>query len=339
MIFYNARLTRFLVGCSLCYSLFFSCLSSAAEGAGCTQLSGALTASISPVPNDTGGRLSSNWSEAQLRIHCYGFDGYVSTNFSFQTIGVDSGQTIVDGGVSYRLYTTTESDVFYIGKIVGWDKEYPFGTEYNESIFLNPGSGAIFSRAVKIQFYSTSSSMTPGIRTVGTQSLIRARVRSYTGSVMNDTKMDLSAFSFEVKGPSCSLLMPTEVKLKSVNISTLRSPGDTALAGNFNLVLSCGGNTPAYKVSYSMSDVNDPTNLSTSLVAQDVPGKATGLALQVLDDGVPVNFGALSLNAFGNIPRGGGGIGKSLSVQYIRTAAAGTPGVMKAAATVTLSYR
>ncbi len=274
-----------------------------------------------------------------MRIHCYGFDGYVAANFSFQTVGVDSGQTILEGGVSYRLYTTTESDVFYIGKIVGWDKEYPFGTEYNEQTFLNIGSGVVVSRAVKIRFYSTSNSMTLGLRTVGTQSLIRTLVRSYTGLLMNDTKMDLSAFSFEVRGPSCSLLMPTEVKLNSVNISSLRAPGDTTLAGNFNLVLSCGGNTPAYKVSYSMSDVNDPTNRSTSLFAQDVPGKATGLALQVLDEGVPVKFGALSLNAFGNIPRGGWGIGKSLSVQYVRTAAVGTPGLMKAAATVTLSYR
>lgn len=65
MIFYKARLTRFLLGCSLCYSFFFSCLSSAAEGAGCTQLSGPLTASISPVPNDTGGTLSNNWSEGR----------------------------------------------------------------------------------------------------------------------------------------------------------------------------------------------------------------------------------------------------------------------------------
>lgn len=98
-----------------------------------------------------GGSLSNNWSEAQVRIHCYGFDGYVATNFSFQAAGVDSGQTILDGGVSYRLYTTTESDVFYIGKIVGWNKEYPFGADYNEAIFLVAGTGGVVSRAVKIR--------------------------------------------------------------------------------------------------------------------------------------------------------------------------------------------
>jgi len=327
-----------LAGLVLCTPLVLSRSAFAAEAVGCTQISGALTPSLSAVPNNSGGWLSTGWAEAELRINCFGFGANWGAVMHINADGVDSGKSVSVDGVSYKLYMTSEPDVYYIGRTIGWDKVYPFGTPSRQVLYLNPST--IFSDMIQVRFYSTSSNMTPGLRSISAQSLVKAAV--YDGSsqkIMFNGGMNLSAFSFEVKGPSCTIFIPTEVKLKSVNISSLRSPGDTAQAGTFALALSCGSSTPAYKVSYSMSDVTDSTNQSTVLVAQDVPGSAAGLGLQVLDGGVPVSFGASSTNFFDTMPAGGGAIGRYLGVQYVRTTAIGKPGLLKAGVTVTLSYK
>lgn len=94
-----------------------------------------------------------------------------------------------------------------------------------------------------------------------------------------------------------------------------------------------------YRVLYDMVDVNDPGNRSTNLTLAKLPDQASGVALQVVDEGRPLNFGLNdSPNLIGAMGAEGGMLKKMLSVRYIRTGAEATPGKVSAGVSVTLSY-
>ncbi|MCF5692533.1 fimbrial protein [Pseudomonas sp. PA-1-2A] len=310
--------------------------------AGCVQETGfSLTPSLPPIANNTGGMLSTSWHTADLQVGCsaLGSSYYVSNNIT--PAGIDSGRTQLFEGVYYRLYTTSERDVFYFGGVAGPDGILrPFGTSYAHGLTIPASNDFKFRATVKIRFFSTSKSMTPGVYTVNSAGLVKGNIRS-NGATENlaESGMNLSAFSFLVNGPSCTLAMPAELKLKSVDLSLIPTPGDSNEAANFQLGLNCAGSTPAYQVSYSMSDVNDLANQSSTLTLADAAKKASGVSLQVVDGMTPVNFGSTSKRLFGSMPNGGGMISKSMSVRYIRTSTMARPGSVRAGVTVTLSYK
>ncbi|MBY8954214.1 type 1 fimbrial protein [Pseudomonas carnis] len=310
--------------------------------AGCVQETGfSLTPSLPPIANNTGGMLSTSWHTADLQVGCSALSSsyYVSNNIT--PAGIDSGRTQLFEGVYYRLYTTSERDVFYFGGVAGPDGILrPFGTSYAHGLTVPASNDFKFRATVKIRFFSTSKSMTPGVYTVNSAGLVKGNIRS-NGATENlaESGMNLSAFSFLVNGPSCTLAMPAELKLKSVDLSLIPTPGDSNEAANFQLGLNCAGSTPAYQVSYSMSDVNDLANQSSTLTLADAAKKASGVSLQVVDGMTPVKFGSTSKRLLGSMPNGGGMISKSMSVRYIRTSTMARPGSVRAGVTVTLSYK
>lgn len=124
--------------------------------------------------------------------------------------------------------------------------------------------------------------------------------------------------------------------LKQISVYKFSVLGSTVDAATFPLTVKCSTNAPAYKVSYALQDVNDNSNMSTSLTLVKGADEASGVALQILDAGSPVNFGLSSRNVLGNLS--GGFVSKQLSVRYIKTDPRITPGAVRAGATVTLTY-
>lgn len=307
--------------------------------AGCAQETGfSLAPSLPPIANNTGGMLSKSWHTEDLQVGCNGLTGSYYMYNKITPAGIDSGNTQLFEGVYYRLYTTSERDVFYFGGVAGPDGILrPFGTSYSHGLYPPASIEFKLPATVKIRFYSPSKSMTPGVYTINSAGLVKGKITS-TGLVV-ESGMNLSAFSFVVNGPSCTLAMPAEIKLKSVNLSAIPMPGDSNEAASFQLGLRCAGSTPAYQVSYSMSDVNDPANQSSTLTLADVAKKASGVSLQVVDGVTPVKIGSASIRLLGSMPNGGGMISKAMSVRYIRTSTVARPGSVRAGVTVTLSYK
>ena len=184
--------------------------------AGCVQQTGfSLTPSLPPIANNTGGMLSKSWHTADLQVSCSGWGGSYSMSNEITPAGNDSGKTQLFEGVSYRLYTTSERDVFYFGGVAGPDGILrPFGTSYSHFLFPAVGIEFKFPATVKVRFYSTLKSMTPGVYTINGAGLVKGKITSAgpTGFVA-ESGMNLSAFSFLVNGPTCTLAIPAELKL------------------------------------------------------------------------------------------------------------------------------
>ncbi|KRP69640.1 MULTISPECIES: fimbrial protein [Pseudomonas] len=307
--------------------------------AGCVQESGfSLAPWIPAIANNTGGMLSKSWHTAELQVSCNGMSGSYLLRNEITPAGNDSGKTQLFEGVSYKLYTTSERDVFYFGGVAGPDGVLrPFGTSYSHAIYPPVITEFKLPATVRIKFYSPSKSMTPGVYTINSAGLVKGKITSV--GFVAESGMNLSAFSFIVNGPSCTLAIPAELKLKSVNLSAIPMPGDSNEAASFQLGLTCAGSTPAYQVSYSMSDVNDSANQSSTLTLADAAKKASGVSLQVVDGMTPVKFGSTSIRLFGSMPNGGGMISKAMNVRYIRTSTVARPGSVRAGVTVTLSYK
>lgn len=148
--------------------------------------------------------------------------------------------------------------------------------------------------------------------------------------------MSFSPFTFKAKGPTCKLTTPSEVKLKQLSVYKFSTLGLTVEVANFSLSVLCSANIPNFKVSYAMQDVNNSLNASSNLTLTNGVGDASGLALQILDAGIPIKLSPSASGVIGTLS--GGAISKSLSVQYIKTEPRITPGTVRGGVTVTLSY-
>lgn len=148
--------------------------------------------------------------------------------------------------------------------------------------------------------------------------------------------MSTDKFTFVAKGTSCTLTTPANIKLKQVSIVDMPSVGSSIDGGAFVLGLKCSTDAPAFQVSYGMSDVYNPSNLSSYLRLADEPTKAAGIALQVLNGTNAISFAPSANTTMGNLRSGT--ISQPMTVQYIRTGKIATPGKANAAVTVTFNY-
>ncbi|RQR33113.1 type 1 fimbrial protein [Burkholderia sp. Bp9143] len=154
----------------------------------------------------------------------------------------------------------------------------------------------------------------------------------------------LGGIQIRPKPPVCTVT----TKSITVPFGQIQFPsnvGSVTLARPFDITVKCTGSAHGgvSNVYMTMTDVQKPSNRGDQL-ALDPKGGATGVAVQILNNGTPVKFGADS-NAPGNTNQwfvrqtGDGTFNIPLSARYIRTAAQMQPGVANAAATFTMSYQ
>lgn len=155
-----------------------------------------------------------------------------------------------------------------------------------------------------------------------------------------------TASTISVVYPACNLSMPTAVKLPSIYHGKISKVGDTGADTPFNIRLNCPASMFGSNVRYTLTDVSNPGNTSSTLGLLPKAGSAKGVGLQVLEGNAPVSFGADSAVAgnrnqrdFGVLPKEGGTLSKDFVVRYIRTAASISPGEVSAGITITLSYQ
>ncbi|CAE6845587.1 hypothetical protein R75461_07236 [Paraburkholderia nemoris] len=153
------------------------------------------------------------------------------------------------------------------------------------------------------------------------------------------------AITFVPYAPTCTVATPSiTVSLGNIPLNQFTGVGTTTTAVPFYISLTCtggaGGSTSIYT---TLTDQTDLTNVSTTL-NRTPDSTATGLGIQVLNQGTPVGYGPDS-NVHGNTNQWLAGStavnGTStihLSARYIQTGPV-QPGSANGRATFTMSYQ
>jgi type 1 fimbria pilin len=146
---------------------------------------------------------------------------------------------------------------------------------------------------------------------------------------------------FVVQSSSCQVNTKTvSVDLGAATPKELPSVGSVSpKLSNFSLQLNCQSGSNVY---LTLTDNQNPSNTSDRLgLAKSSSG--SGVAIQVLKDGVPVNFGPDSAAAgtTNQMPLGAapdGTLNVPLAARFVRTGAL-APGTVQSVATFTFSYQ
>ncbi|WP_308907586.1 fimbrial protein [Pseudomonas canadensis] len=304
-----------------------------------------------------GGMLSSAWHEATIQLSCTDMPTGVGAQYVYNYFmkPTYAGSSTSFEGQNYALWSTSDPDIFIIASIAKPDGSFSSITssEFDKTIKISkPDANKNIQEPirVRIRYLSTKSSLKPGLKVINEIPLLvgvvsgsgvacTARPGGLTDCYSRVSPVVISPASFNVNRVSCTLDAPALVKLRPLNISSLPSAGATVEVASFQLGASCNKSPVAYNVYYSMTDVNTPSNTSNNLTLAALPDQASGVALQVLDDGKAVSFGFKgSLNSIGMMATTGGIKRKMLNVVYIRGNEMVKPGKVNAGVTVTLAY-
>ncbi len=163
-----------------------------------------------------------------------------------------------------------------------------------------------------------------------------------TGSMTGLVSVAQVAGSSSISSTACTVTSPSpSVPLDPIKASALTGIGSTAGEKSFPITLNCP--SAGTKVFITLTDNANPANTSTTLALKS-GSTASGVALQVLNQGTPVAFGPDS-SAAGNTNQwqagtsSGGPMDIPLSARYVQTDAKVKAGTVNGVATFTMSYQ
>jgi type 1 fimbria pilin len=306
-----------------------------------------------------GGMLSSEWHESILRVYCTNFGVVFHPSIQYALdikMRALSGWTTSFEGRTYGLWSTGTPDVYMIMQYGRRGYAMQAANSTDLRIMMGPPNGnniADQEVLLRVRFFSRNPDMLPGIRTIAQQPLLASnpiyKIINVTSCGTNLIcsgavgMMYTRAASFTVNSISCRLVAPSQVNLRSASIAQLPAPGTTIEVASFQLGASCDKADFGYKISYSVVDVNDPSNQSSNLSIATETNSSSGIALQILDNGTPITMGIKSGPPssrlfLADMPASGGVSSKTMIVRYVRTGATATPGHVSAGISVTFSY-
>lgn len=130
-----------------------------------------------------------------------------------------------------------------------------------------------------------------------------------------------------MKTSLCKLITPEIVKLPIAEARYLSAPGDKTGDTPAAINLLCESGDTSANVKCTFTDASISTNTTLALDLTEAASTESGLAIQVLDNNAPINFGPDSSLAgttnqrhFATITSAGGLVGKSFTARYLRTA-------------------
>ena len=220
---------------------------------------------------------------------------------------------------------------FMSSEIKIWSSNTEFNSPFVESRF-------------RIRFVATEL-LQPGIINIPPVTVMRHGIH-LPGNYYGWGSITTQGATLDVKYPSCKLSVPGVVKLPKVDIGSLENAKATAGETPFSIDLDCGAGASSVNAKYTLTDISFPTNTSSSLGLAKVPDSASGFAIEVLENGLPVGFGpdsstigTINQRDFGNITSAGGRIRKSFTARYIRATPPFVAGKVNAGMTITMSYQ
>lgn len=149
--------------------------------------------------------------------------------------------------------------------------------------------------------------------------------------------------SVSVVPQTCLVTAPSSVSLGDRKTADFKGVNSTTTAVNFNVNVDCTGVTSA--VHATVSDPRDSSNRSDRLPLT-ASSSARGVAVQILRNGIPINFGPDSVargnanqfklfDASASQPR----FTAAFQARYLQTVATVTPGTANSVMTMTMSYQ
>lgn len=290
--------------------------------------------------------ISSAWHEAGGAITaCTGYPD----KFDFYTLANNtaprSTQKLVFEGATYDIYLSNIKGVGVIMSAADASQPYkPFTS-----------SEIIMSRA------STATSIPGGnskyrVRFVATERLPAGLISLPSFQVMRHGlfmdgyygwgKITAKSTTINIKYPTCQLKTPAMVKLPMVTTRDLEKAGSTAGETAFTIGLNCGAGVTAMMVKYTITDAFFPANTTSTLNPEQSTTTTSGLAMQILENGTPINFGpdssaagTLNQKEFGKLTSAGGQLSKAFIARYLRTPSTLIPGKINTGMTITMSYQ
>jgi type 1 fimbria pilin len=256
-----------------------------------------------------------------------------------------TGRTLNFEGNTYAIYS---SGVKGVGIIMaagdGNDSYVPFTS--SEVIMWTSNTGVAAPTAgskYRIRFVVTEL-LQPGTINIPAFAVMRHGI--FMSAYYGWGSITTQGTTLDVKYPVCKLSVPATIKLPTVDIGTLESAKTTAGETPFSIDLDCGAGASNVNVKYTLTDISSPTNTSSTLELAKVPDSASGFAIQVLENGLPVSFGpdsstmgTINQRDFGKITSVGGHLKKSFTVRYLKTATRFVAGKVNAGMTITMSYQ
>ena len=277
-----------------------------------TPINGVL-ATLTTYADNTAGQFTANCSEfrsTRLRTEF--------TNISGELY--DTGLS----GIAMRIQIGDARDRAYV------PNELPNQDNYLYSIYAVP---------TQIELIRTGDLMEPGV--------IPAKVLATGYSPPNGDFIGfnvnmLAPLKITILQPTCSIITPNmNINLGTVNIADFNTQGRTT-SKDFTIDLSCTGVSGTTDVYVTLTDANNPANVTTQLNLSPDSG-AQGIALEVNNKFGAVSFGP-DLSGTGNPGQwldGTAGVGSysiPLSVNYVRLPGPIKGGTANSGVTYTLNY-
>lgn len=295
--------------------------------------------------------ISTSWHETSgLVTSCSAYP----TNTDFKNLANNSTSSTKDNmefdGVSYKIYNSGVDGVGVIMEAADSSQAYkPFGPSNPTEVNGWSSNTGIYSPSTRMKFrvrYVATKRLAAGVTTIPPMQLMRAGLYFSGYGYFGWGAVTTEGADIQVKYPSCKLSIPNSVSLPHVDSSRMRSVGDTLGETPFDIALNCIPGVVDSKIRYTLTDISNPSNETSTLGVLSGDGMAKGVALQILDGASPVSFGPDSSAAenknqmdFGIISKDRESLIKKLVVRYVRTSDLLTPGKIKSTVTITMSYQ
>ncbi|WP_397432970.1 fimbrial protein [Pseudomonas chlororaphis] len=270
-------------------------------------------------------------------------------NLANNSVSSTNNDMVFDG-VSYRIYESGVDGVGVIMEAADVSQDYkPFGPKNSSEVIgwsSNTGEAPpTTSMKFRVRYVATKR-LAAGVVTIPPKQLMRSGLHFPSYGYFGWGAVTSKGADIQVKYPSCKLSIPNSVSLPRVDSSRMRSVGDTLGETPFDIALDCVPGVVDSKIRYTLTDISNPSNKTSTLGIFSGDGMAKGVALQILDGASPVSFGPDSSAAenknqmdFGIISKDRVSLIKNLVVRYVRTSDLLTPGKIKSTVTITMSYQ
>ena len=297
--------------------------------------------------------ISNSWHEISgVKGSCAG--AQAGTGSSYFTIIIRPGATVTAQEFTFQggVYKIINTSIKGVGMIVATQLR---NSGYYRPLTLGeyvPDGGVVGVTPVdsmmsyRVRFVATEI-LQPGIINIPATILVSHGIHiRFESKYYGWGYIWAQAATLNVTYPSCKLSVPGAVKLPKLDIGSLVNAKATAGETPFSIDLDCGAGTSSVSAKYTLTDISFPTNTSSALGLAKVPDSASGFAIEVLENGLPVGFGpdsstigTINQRDFGNITSAGGRIRKSFTARYIRATPPFVAGKVNAGMTITMSYQ
>ena len=276
-------------------------------------------------------------SDPETLTTCIGDIPAASIDSDYPVIGSHNGKNLYDTsipGIGMKIYMLNEYTAAPTRYTIQLPSIIPASYISTEAVYIKPSAN------YEIALFKTGDIYTDG-RIPTSTVLIRGNIINHGDFNFVNIRL-ANPINVKILRPTCSVNRPNiTVDLGEVSVPDFNASGRTT-PKDFTIDLTCAGGTSTSNVHVTLTDANNPGNVTTQLNLSSNSG-AQGIALEVHNKFGAVSFGP-DLSGTGNPGQwldGAAGVGSysiPLSVNYVRLPGPIKGGTANSGVTYTLNY-